>query len=151
MASNNHVVGDLNEVIDLGSFSNNRIANPAPIDCRAGSNLDIMFDYDNADLRHLEVPSCAHDKAEPVLTDVTTRMDNDPIANDCVRDRTSWTDGTILSDPNVRSNHGVGSNQRSSADDSPRSYYSSGIDRHAVRDLGEGMDRCTRRYTLCFE
>jgi hypothetical protein len=140
MASDNHVVGDLNEVVDLGSFSNNRIANPASIDRRAGSNLDIMFNYDNADLRHLEVSGCAHDKAEPILTDVTTRMYNDPIANDCVRDRTSWTDGTILSDLNVWSNHGIGSNQRSNADDSPRSDYSSGINRHAVRDLGEGMD-----------
>src|SRR5665647_2565889 len=57
MASNNNVVGDLNEVVDLGSLANNRIANPAPIDCRSSSNLNIMFNYNNADLRHLDQPS----------------------------------------------------------------------------------------------
>jgi hypothetical protein len=86
MASYNNVVGDLNKVVDLGSLANNRIANPAPIDCCSGSNLNIMFNYNNADLRHLEMPGCAHDVAEPVLADVTTRMYNDSIANDRIRD-----------------------------------------------------------------
>jgi len=86
MAPNNNVVGDLNEVVDLGSLSNNRIANPAPIDCRSSSNLDIMLNYDNADLRHLEMPGCAHDETKPVLTDVATRMYDDSVANHCIRD-----------------------------------------------------------------
>ena len=86
MASNNNVVGDLNEVIDFGSLANNRIANPAPIDCRSSSNLNILFNYNNADLRHLEMRGCAHYVAEAVLADVTTRMYNNSIANDRIRD-----------------------------------------------------------------
>lgn len=86
MAANNNVVGDLNKVVDLGSLSNDRIANPSPIDCRSSSNLDIMLDYDSTELRHLEVSSCAHYETEPVLTDMATRMYNDSVANHCIRD-----------------------------------------------------------------
>jgi hypothetical protein len=86
VASNNNVVGDLNKVVDFGSLSNNRIANPAPIDCRSSSNLNIILYYDNADLRHLEVPICAQYETKPVLTDVTTRMYNNSVANHCIRD-----------------------------------------------------------------
>jgi hypothetical protein len=86
MASNNNVVADLNEVVDLGSRSNNRIANPAPIDGRSSSNLDILFNCNNAELRHLEMPGCAHDETKPVLADVTTRMYDDSIANDRICD-----------------------------------------------------------------
>ena len=86
MVSDNNVVGDLNEVVDLGSLADNRIANPAPIDRRSGSDLDIVFNYNNADLRHLEMPGCAHNVAEAVLADVATRMDNNSISNDRVRD-----------------------------------------------------------------
>jgi hypothetical protein len=86
MAPDNDIVGDLNEVVDLGTLTNNGVANPTPIDRRSSSNLDIMLNYDNADLRHLEVPSCAHDETKPILTDVAARMYNDPVANDCIRD-----------------------------------------------------------------
>jgi len=86
MAPNNNVVGDLNKVVDLGSLSNNSVANPAPVDCRSSSNLDIMLNYDNADLWHLEVPSFVHYETKPVLTNVATRMYNDSVANHCIRD-----------------------------------------------------------------
>src|ERR1700757_1880418 len=99
MAANNNVVGDLNKVVDLGSFSDNRIANPAPIDRRSSSDLDIVFNCNNAELRHLKMSGCLHDETEPVLADVTTWMDNDAIANDRIRYRAPWTDRTILSDP----------------------------------------------------
>ena len=57
MAADNDVVGDLNQVVDLGALSNHRIANPAPIDRRSSSNLDIPFNGNNAELRqHVEMP-----------------------------------------------------------------------------------------------
>jgi hypothetical protein len=108
MTTDDDVVGDLDEVVDLGSLADHRIANPAPIDGRPGPNLDIMFNCDNADLRHLEVSGGAHDEAEPVLADVATRMDNDSVAKDRIGDRTARTDRTVLSDPDVRPNDGVG-------------------------------------------
>jgi hypothetical protein len=146
-----NVVGDLNKVVDLGSLSNNRIANPAPIDRRSSSNLDIIFNCNNAKLRHLEMPGCLHDETKPVLADVTTRMNDDAIANDRIRYRTPWTDRTILSNPNVWPNHAVGADQRSSADSSPRSYDRTGIDRRTSRKLSGAMDRCARRDAVCFE
>src|ERR1700688_3128565 len=151
MASDNTVEGDLNQVVDLGAFSNHRIANPAPIDRRSSSNLDIPFNGNNAELRHLEVPSCAHNETKPVLADVTTRMDNDSIANDRICDRAAWTDRAIASDLNVRPNHTVGSDQRSSADRRPRSDDSTGIHRHTARELGRRMNGSARRNALCFE
>src|SRR3984885_7902908 len=127
MASDNNVVGDLNQVVDLGALSNHRIANPAPIDRRSSSNLDIPFNCDNAELRHLEMPSRAHDETKPVLADVTTRMDNDSIANDRICDRAARADRTIASDLNGRPNHTVGPDQRSSADRSPRPDDRTGV------------------------
>ncbi len=151
MAANNNVVRDLNKVVDLGSLSNNRVANPAPIDRRSSSNLDVVFNCNDAKLRHLEMPGCLHDETKPVLADVTTRMNDDAIANDRIRYRTSWTDRTILSNPNVWPNHAVGADQRSRTDSSPRPYDRTGIDRRANRELNGAMERCARRDAVCFE
>src|SRR5579871_1688646 len=151
MAANDNVVGDLNKVVDLGPFANNRIANPTPIDRRSSSDLDIVFNYNNAELRHLEMAGRLHDETEPVLADVTTWMDNDAIANDRIRYRTPWTDCTILSDPNVWPDHAIGADQRPSADGSPRSYDRTGIDRRTNPDLRGAMDRCTGCDAICFE
>jgi hypothetical protein len=86
MASNNNVVGYLNKVVDLGTLSDNRIANPAPIDCCPSSNLNIIFNCNNADLRHFEMLGCAHYETKPVLANVTTGMYNCSIANDRIGD-----------------------------------------------------------------
>jgi len=61
-----------------------------------------MFNCDNADLWHLEMSGGAHDEAEPVLADVATRMDDDSVADDRIRDRTARTIEQFLSDPDVR-------------------------------------------------
>src|SRR5579871_3125386 len=151
MAANNNVVGDLNKVVDLGSLSNNRIANPAAIDRRSSSNLDIVFNCNHAKLRHLEVPGCLHDETKSVLADVTPRMNDDAIANDRVRYRTSWADRTLPSNSNVWPNHAVGADQRSGADSSPRPYDRTGIDRRANCELSGAMDRCARRDAVRFE
>ena len=137
--------------IDLGSLSNNRIANPAPIDRRSSSNLDIVFACNEAKLRHLEMPGCLHDETKSVLANVTTRMNDDAIANDRVRYRTSWADRTLLSNSNVWPNHAVGADQRSGADSSPRPYDRTGIDRRANCELSGAMDRCARRDAVRFE
>ena len=86
MASNDDVVRYLNEVVDLGALSDNRIANSAPIDRCSSSNLNIVVDYNHTDLGHLEVLTCAQYEPKPVLSNVTTGVNNHSIANGCVGD-----------------------------------------------------------------
>src|ERR1700722_7275994 len=40
------VVGDLHQIVDLGSLADRRVAGRAAVDCRIGANLDIILNND---------------------------------------------------------------------------------------------------------
>ena len=81
VAANNHVVGDLNKVIDLRSFTDFCVHEEAPIDCRVGTKFDTISNNHSANLRDLEMPFRAHDVAKAVLADAGTGMKRHSIAN----------------------------------------------------------------------
>ena len=81
MAADDDVVGDLNQVVDLGSLADDRVAVGAAVDRRPGADLDVVLDDDAADLRHLEVPARPEREAEAVLADMDAGMDDDAVAD----------------------------------------------------------------------
>ena len=62
------VVPDHHQVVDLGPFADPRRAEGAAVDGRAGADLDVVGDFDVAELRNLVVPAVAELVAEPVGT-----------------------------------------------------------------------------------
>ncbi len=73
MPADQHIVGDLHEIVDLGALADHGVADRAPIDRGVGADLDIVLDDDAADLRHLDVAGRSHHVAEAVLSDASSR------------------------------------------------------------------------------
>ncbi len=73
MTADDDVVGDLDEIVDLGPLADDRVAIGAAIDRRSGADLDVVLDDHAADLRRLEMPAGTHREPESVLTDVRRR------------------------------------------------------------------------------
>ena len=72
---------DLNQVVDLGSLADDRVADGAAIDRGLSPDLDVVLDDDAADLRDLGVAARPQHVAEPILPDAATRVDDDAIAD----------------------------------------------------------------------
>ena len=51
LTSDGHIVGDLDQIVDLGAFPDHGVAAAAAIDRRIGADLDIVLDNDTAELR----------------------------------------------------------------------------------------------------
>ena len=66
-----HVVPDLDQVIDLGPLADHGLAERCPINRSSGSNLDVVLDPDDADLRDLVMLALVSGEA------VTIRADDD--------------------------------------------------------------------------
>src|SRR5262249_58785233 len=59
-----HVVADLDEVVDLGPAANDRPAEHGAVDRRVGTDVHIVLDHDDADLRDLSVAAAVGYVAE---------------------------------------------------------------------------------------
>src|SRR5262245_1213503 len=127
MSADAYIVAYLNQVVDLGALANDRVADRAAIHRRAGPDLNVILDNNTADLRHFKMPLAAHHKAEAILPDIASRMDNDPIANKCIADGRIGADRTITSDPDSGADHGICSNDGSCADFDPRADHRTGF------------------------
>ena len=63
-------MADLNEVINLRAFTDDRIGERTAVDRAVGADLHTILDDDTADLRHLEVAVRSHCETETVLADL---------------------------------------------------------------------------------
>lgn len=68
------VVSDLHEVIELGSLADDRRANHASVNRRAGSNLDIIINSHRAELRNLHESTLLEAVAETIRTEDRIRV-----------------------------------------------------------------------------
>src|SRR5687767_2539104 len=82
MPSNGHVMGDLDEIVDLGALADHRIAMRAAVDGGPGADLDVVLDDDAPDLGHLDVPLGAGNEAEAALPDPASRLQQHPVAHE---------------------------------------------------------------------
>src|SRR5262249_25290118 len=95
MATDDDVVGDLHEDVDLGSFADDRIGEGSSVDRSVGSDLNIITNYDTADLRHFHVPVATHGKAEPILPNTRAGMENHAVSDDRMGDGRAGTNVAI--------------------------------------------------------
>jgi hypothetical protein len=120
IAANDYVVTDLTEIVDLCSFSDDRVSYAAPVNRRAGPDLYVVMDNDSPGLRHF-LPSGTGDIAKTVLPNMATRMDYDALAHKRMCNRTARANRAVAAYQNIRADHGRG------GDDASRSNLSSGV------------------------
>src|SRR5262245_50589583 len=116
MSANAHIVAHLHKVVDLGAFADDGVTDSPTINGRPGSDLNVILDNNTADLRHFKMSFAAHHKAESILPDIASRVDDHPITNQSIADHRITADRTIAPDPNSGADHGICSNGGSSTD-----------------------------------
>src|SRR5262245_21993005 len=99
MSADAYIVAYLNKVVDLGALANERVADGSAIHSRSSSDLNVILNDNTADLRHFDMSLAAHHKAEPILPDIASGMDDYPIANKSIADHRIGADRAITSDP----------------------------------------------------
>src|SRR5262245_13704794 len=105
MLSNDDVVTDLYQVVDLGSPANNSGAKRASIDGCVRANFDVIMNDDVANLRHLAVDAFVEDIAKTIRTDDRSGVDADALANVRARiKRDVWEQVRLFLQPAVVSN-----------------------------------------------
>src|SRR6478609_6561093 len=132
MASDDDVVADLDEIIDFGPIANAGVGQGPAINGGIGADLDVIANKYAPNLRNFPMALGAHRETEAVLADASPGVDDDSVADDCVR------------------NGGPGSYITVTTEDNPKSYDSSGCNGCAFSDDGCAADDRARFYRHAF-
>src|ERR1700689_1086533 len=108
MPADPDVVSDLHEVVDLRPLADDSIARCAAVDRRIRADFHIVLDDDAADLRHLRMSQGSDDKAETVLADRRSGMDDDPVSDQGIGDAHAGADRTAAADLDVGCDDDIG-------------------------------------------
>src|SRR4029078_3030917 len=92
MPANADIVTYVDQVGDLGTVADHRVADGASIDRGTGPDLDVVLNNHAPDLLDLDVTASPHDESEAVLTDLAPGMNDDPITEQRVADGRSRAD-----------------------------------------------------------
>src|SRR5262245_46609925 len=107
MPPDHDVVPYLHEIINFRALADHCILKCTAIDGRIGANLNVVLNDDAADLGHLEVTLRSHGEAEPVLPNAGPGMDDDPVADEGMRE------GRLRADEAIPANSATIADQRS--------------------------------------
>ena len=142
---------DLDQVVDLGALADHGVADGPAIDRRPGADLHLVLHDDAAHLRHLAVAIWPHHKAESVLPDTATRMDDHAVANEGMDDRGVRSDRAIAADSNIGTDNRSCADDRARSDLGPRSDHRARVDRDAALHARRRMNERARRRARCLE
>src|SRR2546430_6220629 len=76
-----HVVGDVNEIVDLGSVADHCVVDAAAVDGGVGSDLDVVADDAAPDVRDFLVRAIAKHVAESITSDPRARVQQHTFPN----------------------------------------------------------------------
>ena len=105
LLADRHVMSDLDEIVDLGSLSDDGIARRSPVYGATGADFHIVLNNHSPKLRNFGVSLHAHPIAEPVLPDPATGMKDDIVANQRTDDRCTRTNRAAAADLHVLADH----------------------------------------------
>ncbi len=83
--TNDDVVGDLHEVVDLGAFADEGVAECAAINSAVGPDLDVVLDHDAADLRDFAVMILIKNITVAIGADDGAGVNADTVADPALR------------------------------------------------------------------
>ena len=98
IATDTAVVAYLNKIVDLGAFTDDRIAECASIDCGVGAKLDAVLDDDTPQLGNLAMPICAQLESETFSPDDDAGLNDDFIAEMGAFDRNVGANDAVAAD-----------------------------------------------------
>ena len=90
MGSDRHVMGDLDQIVDLGALLDDCLAECGSIDRDIRPELDVILDRDSAELGNFVMPSLVLHIAESVASDHRAAVNDHPRS-----DRTAFPDDDI--------------------------------------------------------
>ena len=144
MPADRTVVSDLDQIVDFGAFADDRVARGAPIDRRIGADFDVVLNDGPPRLRDFLVTLRRRQIAEAVLADACAGMDDHPVADQSVQDRSARADRAVAADTNVGSYNHARSDQRVRSDLGARPDNRERIDGHAGLESRRRMNLRTR-------
>jgi hypothetical protein len=131
MASNDYVVADLTQIVDLRRLSDDSVPYATTINRRPGTDLDVVMDDYPSGLGNFLLCGTGN-VTKAVLPDTASGMDHDALAYKRMHDRTSRADRAIAADQYVRSDYGRCGDDASRSNLSPRPDHSSWINRYSA-------------------
>ena len=81
MASDDDVVADLHQIVDLRPLADDGVPVRAAVNRDPGADLNVVLNDYAADLRHFEMPSWPKGESEAVLSDMRAGMNDHPVAD----------------------------------------------------------------------
>jgi hypothetical protein len=138
--ANDHIVRDLDEIIDLGVLAHDGVFESASVDATVGAHGDSILDDHPAELRQVDHSSPARRRAEARLAKHRAGVDLNAISDQSETDDGAGADLAIPTDADTRTDNGARPDPSSppyggmSADKHPRSKD------HAILELGAGMN-----------
>ena len=143
MTANDDVVGDLDKIVDLGSFADHRVAACSPVDGSVATDLDIVLDDHPTDLGDLAVTVGPHGETEAVLPDPNTRVDDHAIADQGMQYTRSRPYAAAPTNAHMRTDHRIGRDDTAFADLGARPYHGAGVDRDAGLQTGARVNHAS--------
>jgi hypothetical protein len=153
MASNDYVVADLTQIVDLRRLSDDGVPYATTIDRRPRTDLDVVMDDYPSSLGNFLLCGTGN-VTKAVLPNTASGMDHDALAYKRMHDRTSRADRAIAADQYVRPNYSRCGDDASRSNLSPRPDHRSRINRYstpkarswmngrALRDIVGFVKRC---------
>src|SRR5579863_390124 len=137
MPTDSSIVPDLDEIIDLCTLTDNRVAKRPTIDRRAGSDFHAILNNHPANLGNLDVTTRPRGKSKSRLAKLCTRQDEHFISDIGVGNCAIAADFTPTPNHNTASDDGVRADARSLPN------LSLGTDHHSrtKRDIGTNLGR----------
>ncbi len=136
-----HVVGDLDQVVELRAPADAGDAERGAVDAGVGADLDVVLHHHDADLRHLVVarpPPLAHQvegEAEAVRADDAARLQDDAVAQ-----HAALAHHHVVVEQAVGAHLRPGADLHPGAEDGARPDHGAGPDRDERHDLGGRVD-----------
>lgn len=145
MVTNDDVVGDLNEVIDLAASSDNGRAKRAAVDRHVGSNFHVIVHDHLPDLRDFEMGASIENVTETVGTNHRAGMNADPLAQDGFRvEDNAWEKVDVRAELAICANVNMALQNRVRSDACVVSHDTARTDMSRRIDLSGRSDHCGR-------
>src|SRR5260221_13601318 len=145
------VVGDLDQIVDDGAGTHDRIPGGAAVKRRVGADVDVVVDDHSAELGNPLESEARRHEAEAGLADTHPRRHPDPSPDQRVADRHPGADAAVLAQHTPGPAHGLRADVAAGTELDPGADHRRGIDPAARSDararvddrarVGPGLDR----------
>ena len=135
------IVSHLDKVVELHALMDHGLAHRRAVDTGIGSDLHIVLDDHNANLRNLVVALCVGCKAKAIGTNDTTSMNSDMIAQTAALiNGHMWIEQAALAKLHTIANDDMGINLATIANHDAIADASKGSDVDILANGGRGRD-----------